>query len=77
MREKFRVVTKAAIYNTDRTKVVIISMPNDGAYGLPGGHIESGESIEECMSRELYEECGIEIGDLQKATFFFHVTQTR
>ena len=30
-----------------------------GAWVLPGGHIEPGESLEECAVREIYEETGI------------------
>ena len=32
-----------------------------GAWVLPGGHIEVGESLEECAIREIKEETGIEI----------------
>lgn len=30
----------------------------DGEYGTPGGHLELGESFEDCALRELAEECG-------------------
>jgi len=32
-----------------------------GAWVLPGGHIELGESLEECVIREIYEETGVKI----------------
>lgn len=34
---------------------------NLGTWALPGGHLEFGESLEECASRELFEETGIDI----------------
>lgn len=36
-----------------------------GEYSFPGGHLEYGESFEECAKREVMEECGIEIKNLE------------
>ena len=36
-----------------------------GNWGFPGGHIESGESVEEAVKREAVEELGIEV-ELEK-----------
>ncbi len=36
-----------------------------GTWSAPGGHLEYGESFEECAIREAREEAGIEISELQ------------
>jgi 8-oxo-dGTP diphosphatase len=36
-----------------------------GAYATPGGHLEFGETWEECVLREIAEEVGIEIGNIR------------
>ena len=44
----------------------------EGSWALPGGHLEFGESLEECATRETYEETGIIIS----ATDFIPVSST-
>ena len=37
----------------------------EGQYALPGGHLEYMESFADCAKREVREECGMEIDDVQ------------
>ena len=37
----------------------------EGEYSFPGGHLEHGESFEECARRETLEECGMEIENVR------------
>jgi 8-oxo-dGTP pyrophosphatase MutT (NUDIX family) len=51
----------------DDGKILAVSRPNDPeAFGLPGGHIELGETPEEAAVREVLEETGIDIFNLKE-----------
>lgn len=69
----YRVTTKVAIYSTDRQKVLLVQYDH-GDYGLPGGHIDEGESPDEALRRELREELRLDASklDLRKTDFWFH-----
>jgi len=40
-----------------------------GAWSFPGGHLEFNEAIEDCAIREVFEETGLTVANLQKVTF--------
>ena len=40
-----------------------------GTWAFPGGHLEYRESIEACAQREVFEECGLEIGSIRPLGF--------
>jgi 8-oxo-dGTP diphosphatase len=41
------------------------SAHGEGMYSFPGGHLEYMESFEECALREIKEECGVEVKNLE------------
>lgn len=69
----FEISTKAAIYNELATKVLIMKYRKGAHYGLPGGHLEHGETPEIAMKRELVEELGVDDEfSLTPVEFFVH-----
>ena len=38
---------------------------HDGQWGPPGGHLDFGESIEDCARRETLEETGVRVTNLE------------
>jgi len=72
-------------------KLLVMRMHTNEFYALPGGKMEFGESIQDCLKREIIEELGVEpqIGKLlftnnfiennnnQSVEFFFEVTNVK
>jgi 8-oxo-dGTP pyrophosphatase MutT (NUDIX family) len=53
----------------EQGKILLQKRP-EGVWGLPGGLLELGESAEEAARREVMEETGVEIGELQLVNVF-------
>lgn len=44
--------------------------PSKGMWGLPGGVVELGETVEEAVIREVFEETGIKVKPVELITIF-------
>jgi len=76
-------VVGALLYNKEG-KIFLMTSPKWNAYVVPGGHVEESESEKEALRREIREELGIEISNIEKAMEHikepsedFHDTSTR
>lgn len=56
--QKFIIKVRGIILNEG--KMLCVKHPHDLSFAcLPGGHLEFGENIKVCLSRELFEELGV------------------
>ena len=74
--DKHFVSCKAAIYSIDGTLILVNRLFSKDyrpfGYGLPGGHIDKGETPDTAMRRELMEELAITVDGLVHTDFFVH-----
>lgn len=62
--ECIELTTMCAVFK--QNKVLMINRKkNWKGWAFPGGHIESGESVFDCVKREIKEEAGIELKEVQ------------
>ena len=59
-----RVAARAVLLN-DKEQVAVMNFTITGSYKLPGGGVDEGEEIEAALHREVREETGYEITDIQ------------
>jgi 8-oxo-dGTP diphosphatase len=62
----YRVSVKALVFDA-HDRLLVVQEP-DGFWELPGGGWEHGETLEECLTRELAEELGAELRSVDLAT---------
>ncbi len=60
----FQVSVKGLFYNSDNKLLMI--QEEDGGWEIPGGRIQKGEDLLECLKRECMEEMGLECKILEK-----------
>lgn len=64
-KEKFIHPGARIIVENEAGQILVIQRMDDGNIGIPAGALEEGETIEECIRREVWEETGIQILDLE------------
>jgi len=60
-------------FDRESNKILLIQRKNDpfaGSWALPGGFMDMDESAEQCAVRELQEETGLKVGDVQQIGAF-------
>jgi len=57
------------IFKEDK-KILMIHRTDNNTWGIPGGSLELGESLEEAAKREVYEETNLKISHLQLFDIF-------
>ncbi len=67
----FWLSVKAVVIDQEQQKVIVLKRSkkekfHTSAYDLPGGHVDKGESVAECLKREIKDETGleVEVGDI-------------
>lgn len=59
------IFVRPSVVILNKEKEILMVKYQDGTWGIPGGLMELGESVEECAVREIKEEIGIEIKNLR------------
>lgn len=64
------VVGAAALVLDEECRVLLLKRSDGAGWGPPGGMMELGETTEQTVRRETYEETGIRLGDLELLSVF-------
>jgi len=65
------IMTGACVIIIDKQDRILLQLRADnGLWGLPGGSLEPGESMEEVAKRELFEETGLIAGEINLLDVF-------
>jgi len=76
MKKDKKIIIKVRAIILHEGKLLAVRHPHDTSFAaLPGGHLEWGEDIKECLSREVVEELGIK-PDIGRLFYINTFTQT-
>lgn len=59
-----RTLAAGAVVQDERGRVLLVLRaydPEAGAWTIPGGHVEPGESLQQAARREVFEETGLDV----------------
>lgn len=75
---EIELTTMCCVIDHEKNRVLMIDRSRSWkGMAFPGGHLENGESIVDCVKREMYEETGLKLLKLRyKGNAFFYNTQT-
>ncbi len=65
----YRLSVKALIHN-DEWKFLLVK-ENNNLWELPGGWVDYGENIQECLTREIFEEMWLKVIYIKKESCYF------
>jgi len=58
---KVRLGCSAVLFDRTKQKVLLTRRTDNGLWCLPGGMVDSGETVAECCEREVLEETGLKV----------------
>lgn len=59
-----------AIVDSEKKKVLLARKPNESLYRFVGGFVDPGETLEHAANREVIEETGLEVANIEYLTSF-------
>ena len=76
IQKKYQLVPRTVVFIEDGEAILLLHKENKDSFGFNklngiGGHIEQGEEPSEATRREIFEESGLIIDDLELAAMIF------
>jgi 8-oxo-dGTP diphosphatase len=69
----YRLSIKALVL--DKDKRFLMCKEKDGLWELPGGGLDYGESVNECLKREIFEEMKLKVTKVDTSPSYFETTE--